>query len=88
MKKILAASALGLALVAGTASADKINLVDEQLDNVNAGLGVATAGSTAGATGLFFSRTDARTATVTFSAVLLGLGSSSASAASSTSIAF
>ena len=37
MKKLITAAALGLALVAGSASADKLVLMDEQLDNVNAG---------------------------------------------------
>ena len=36
MKKLLTIAALGLALVAGGASADKLVLMDSQLDNVSA----------------------------------------------------
>ena len=85
MKKLMTAAALGLALVAGSASADKLVLQDEQLDNVNAGLAIAAGSALAGAAGVFFSFSDANSSTLALNGFLFSI---SASASDSTSIAF
>jgi len=86
MKNLITASFLGLALVAGSASADKIKLMDEELDNVNAGLALAFGRGDAAAAGVFFSYTNGIAETAAVS--VPGFISLSGSSARSVSVAF
>ena len=86
MKNLITSALLGLVLVAGTASAEKVKLMEEELDNVNAGVAIALGASTANAAGLFLSFTSSVSETAAVS--IPGFISLSGSSATSTSIAF
>ena len=86
MKNLITSALLGLVLVAGTASAEKVKLMEEELDAVNAGVAIALGASTANAAGVFLSFTNSVSETAAVS--IPGFISLSGSSATSTSIAF
>lgn len=86
MKNLITSALLGLVLVAGTASAEKVKLMEEELDTVNAGVAIALGASTANAAGVFLSFTSSVSETAAVS--IPGFISLSGSSATSTSIAF
>jgi len=86
MKNLISASFLGLALVAGTASADKIMLMDQELDTVNAGIAFAFGRADANAAGRYFSYTNGISETAAMS--VPGHVALSASSSRSISVAY